>query len=350
MNIRQLDFRSIFSARSVPSIFWIIVAISSCLALLLILFLVVQGYRDGIQRSATQKRQQVAILLQRASDLLDEGRRQEALAAYGIILELDANSEAARDAISAVEAMPPAQAIETGPVAPDPLEIEWAYALSQYEAGNLQEAIARMIQLRAAQPDFRREEMAETLSGAYFVLGRQMAEASSLEEAVQLYDKALELKPNDAQIQVERHLIAGYVDVKTYWGADWTRVINLLEDLYRRDPNYRNVRYLLQRAHVEHGEGFARAEEWCAATAEYTSAIAVLDWMELRERRVQLAAFCEAGLKNRSEGSSGAPAGPIDAASEGVASALASPEWHARSNLVTVSPLSSKVDLMAADG
>ena len=59
MNIRQLDFRSIFSARSVPSIFWIIVAISSCLALLLILFLVVQGYRDGIQRSAAQKRQQV---------------------------------------------------------------------------------------------------------------------------------------------------------------------------------------------------------------------------------------------------------------------------------------------------
>ena len=109
----------------------------------------------------------------------------------------------------------------------------------------MQEAIARMIQLRAAQPDFRREELAETLSGAYVVLGRQMAEASSLEEAVQLYDKALELKPNDAQIQVERHMIAGYVDVKTYWGADWTRVINLLEDLYRRDPNYRNVQYPL---------------------------------------------------------------------------------------------------------
>ena len=144
MNIRQLDFRSIFSARSVPSIFWIIVAISSCLALLLILFLVVQGYRDGIQRSSAQKRQQVAILLQRASDLLDEGRRQEALAEYGIILKLDANNEAARDAISTVEAMPPAQAIETEPAAPDPLEIEWAYALSQYEAGNLQEAIARM--------------------------------------------------------------------------------------------------------------------------------------------------------------------------------------------------------------
>ena len=83
MNIRQLDFRSIFSTRSVPSIFWIIVTISSCLALLLILFLVVQGYQDGIQRSAAQKRQQVAIHLQRASDLLDEGRRQEALAAYG---------------------------------------------------------------------------------------------------------------------------------------------------------------------------------------------------------------------------------------------------------------------------
>ena len=87
-------------------------------------------------------------------------------------------------------------------------------------------------------------------------------------------------------------MIALYVDVKTYWGADWARVIRLLEDLYRIDPDYRDVQYLLQRAHVQHGEGFARAENWCAAAAAYTSAIAVLDWLELRGRRDELVSNC----------------------------------------------------------
>ena len=302
MESRQQDPSSFFSVRAASSIFWITAAISTCLALLLILLLVVQGYRDGLQRGAAQRRQQGAILLQRASDLLDEGRREEALAAYRTILELDAQNAAAGAAIGTVEAMPTAAPVGTEEAAPSPLEIEWGHALAQYEAGNWQEAIRRMVQARAAQPDFRREELTEKLFGAYVGLAREMAGGDSLEEAVQLFDKALELKPNDAHVRAERHMAAGYVDVKTYWGADWTRVIGLLEELYRRDPDYRDVNYLLQRAHVEYGDSFARAEEWCAAAAEYTSAIAVLDWMELREKREELAVLCEAGLKNRAGG------------------------------------------------
>ena len=87
-------------------------------------------------------------------------------------------------------------------------------------------------------------------------------------------------------------MTAQYVDVKTYWGADWAQVILLLEDLYQIDPEYRDVRFLLQRAHVQQGESLATEEEWCAAASEFTSAIAVLDWLELRGRRDELAALC----------------------------------------------------------
>ena len=299
METRQQEHSNFLSVRAVPTIFWIIVAISACLALLLILLLVVLGYRDGLQRGAAQKRQQVAILLQRASDLLDDGRRQDALTAYRTILKFDAQNEAARSAIGTVEAMPTREANRSEEAPPNPLEIEWASILTWYEAGNWEEAIGRMVQVQAVDADFRREELAEKLFSAYVELGRKKADANCLEEAVQLFDIALELKPNDAEIQAERHMTASYVDVKTYWGADWTRVITLLEDLYRRDPDYRNVQYLLQRAHVALGDSFAYEEEWCAATAEYTSAIAVLDWMELRVQREELAALCEEMLQNR---------------------------------------------------
>ena len=73
---------------------------------------------------------------------------------------------------------------------------------------------------------------------------------------MQLFDRALELDSNNAQVREERYMLAHFVDIRTYWGADWTRVIRLLEDLYRIDPEYRNVQYLLQRAHGPPGRRF----------------------------------------------------------------------------------------------
>lgn len=277
-----------------PSLFWYIVAVSSGLALILILVLVVLGYRDGLERGEAQKRQQVAILLQRASDMLDAGQNQEALAAYEMILEFDAENEAARSAIQAVKAMPEVEPVPEVQAEPSPTDIEWAIALQRYEEGRWQEAIQRFTLVHSMQPDYKMEELEQLLFGAYVELARAAIAEETLEEAVQLYDRALELNQSDAQIQNERFMTAHYVDVKTYWAADWTRVIHLLEDLYRLDPDYRDVSFLLQRAHVQQGENLAREEDWCAAVSEFTSAIAVLDWLELRGRRDELAANCSA--------------------------------------------------------
>ena len=140
------------------------------------------------------------------------------------------------------------------------------------------------------------------LFDAYVALARaKAAHAESLEAAVQLYDKALELQPDDPQIQEERVMLALYLDVQTNWFADWPKVIALLEDLYRRDPNYRNVQYRLQRAHVQYGDSFARAEEWCMAAAQYTSAIAVLPWQDLITELEQLADQCQQAQSNPEE-------------------------------------------------
>ncbi len=298
METRQQDSAGTFPMLRAPSIFWLIVAASACLAVLFVFFMVVQGYRDGLQRGEAQKRQHVAILLQRASDFLDEGRRQEALASYNSVLKLDARNASALHAISTVEAMPTAEAKPIEPTGPSPIELEWNEALAQLGAGNLEEAISRFVRIQTAQPDFRAEEAVEALFSAYVELGRKRAGSDQLEEAVQLFDNALQLRPTDSDVRHERNMTAVYVDVKTYWGADWSRVISLLEKLYHRDPGFRNVEYLLQRAHVELGDSLASEGAWCAAVAEYTSAIAVLDWMELRVKRESLAARCEAEMNN----------------------------------------------------
>lgn len=280
------------SLRGLPPSFWYIVTVSTGLAIVVILVMVVLGYRDGLRRGEAQTRQQVAILLQRASDMLDAGMNDEARTVYQRILEFDPQNEAAHSAFLAVDQVDSTEVVPEKQVEPSQDDIEWARALALFDEGRWLEAIQRFTLIQSTQPDYKKEEMEQRLFASYAELARTVIAEGSLEEAVQLFDKALELQPNDTLVREERFMTARYVDVKTYWGADWSRVIGLLVDLYRVNPDYRDVQYLLQRAHVEQGEVFAHREDWCAAAASYTSAIAVLDWLDLRGRRDNLTALC----------------------------------------------------------
>lgn len=292
METQQQPAGAPFSFREQPASFWYIVTISTGLSLVIVLVMIVLGYRDGLRRGEAQTRQQVAILLQRASDMLEAGMHDEARAVYTGILEFDPQNEAARNAILAVDAIVTTETVPEKVVEPTATDLEWARAMALYEESRWQEAIQLFSLVQYMQPDYRSVDLQQKLFVSYVELARTAIAEGNLEEAVQLFDSALELEPDNPQVQEERYMIAHYVDVKTYWGANWAHVIRLLEDLYRIDPDYRDVQFLLQRAHVYQGEVFAREENWCAAAAEYTSAIAVLDWLELRPRRDELASSC----------------------------------------------------------
>jgi len=292
MENRQHSSDAPLTLRGLPTSFWTIVTSSTALAVIVILAMVVLGYRDGLKRGEAHTRQQVAILLQRASDMLDAGMHDEARAVYERIISFDPQNEAAHSAILALEATPKVETVPETNAEPTAVDIEWARAVTLFGEGRWQEAIQRLLLVRTMQTDYKVVEMDELLFLSYVESARAVIAEGNLEEAVQLFDSALEVDPNNTLIQQERYMTANYVDVKTYWGADWSRVIRLLGDLYRMDPEYRDVQYLLQRAHVQQGESFAREENWCAAAAEYTSAIAVLDWLELRGRRDELVVNC----------------------------------------------------------
>lgn len=230
--------------------------------------------------------------MQRASDMLDAGMNNEARTIYERVIAFDPQNEAARSAILALEATDAVETVPESIAEPTAVDIEWARAVTLFEEGRWQEAIQRLSLVQTMQADYKNVERDQLLFFSYVELARGVIAEGNLEEAVQLFDSALEVDPDNALVQQERYMTAHYVDVKTYWGADWSRVIGLLEDLYRIDPEYRDVQYLLQRAHVQQGESFAREENWCAAAAEYTSAIAVLDWLELRGRRDELVSSC----------------------------------------------------------
>ncbi|MDE0140992.1 MAG: tetratricopeptide repeat protein [Caldilineaceae bacterium] len=292
METRQHSSDAPLTLRGLPTSFWTIVTSSTALAVIVILVMVVLGYRDGLRRGEAHTRQQVAILLQRASDMLEAGMHDEARTVYERIVAFDPQNEAAHSAILALETTVKEETVPEAKAEPTAVDIEWARAVTLFEEGRWQESIQRLLLVRTMQTGYKVIERDQLLFFSYVELARVEVAEGNLEEAVQLFDSALEVDPNNTLIQQERYMTAHYVDVKTYWGADWSRVIRLLGDLYRIDPEYRDVQYLLQRAHVRQGERFAREENWCAAAAEYTSAIAVLDWLELRGRRDELVVNC----------------------------------------------------------
>jgi tetratricopeptide (TPR) repeat protein len=297
------NYDSLSSGR-MPRSFWVMIGISTLLAVVIVLFLMLRGIQDGRLQSETQRRQQIAIYLQEAEDLRAEGNPRDALIRYQAVLKLDGENEQAIAGIgdlldAPLTAAPPVEVTPTPglptptPTPLNPLESIWADAQALYNAGRWADAIARLLQVRAADEAFQSVQVEEMLYTAYVSLGTEKSNSGSLEEAVNLFDRALALRPDAVETRTLRDVTAEYVDALTYWFADWPKVIELLENLYQRNPNYRDVRQRLQKAHTEYADSLSRQNDWCGTAEQLTAAIAVQNGPGLAEKQEQAQLLCE---------------------------------------------------------
>ncbi|RLT32743.1 MAG: hypothetical protein DWI57_18160 [Chloroflexi bacterium] len=308
------------SSSRMPRAFWVMIGISTLLAVVIILFLILRGIQDGRLQDEAQRRQQIAIFLQEASDLRAEGHPREALVRYQQVLKLDGENEDAIAGIGELLDVPlsdaPAVVVTPTPSLPTPtptalnsLESIWADAQALYNAGRWADSIARLLQVRSASETFQAAQVEEMLYTAYVSLGTEKSNSGSLEEAVNLFDRALALRPNAVETRTLRDLTAQYVDALTYWFADWPKVIELLENLYQRNPNYRDVRQRLQKAHTEYADSLSRQDDWCAAVEQFTAAIAVQDGPGLAEKQEQAQLLCDSAPTPSAADGTGTPPG-----------------------------------------
>ncbi len=287
-------------ADHMPRFFWILVGIATLLALLIVVFGAVRGYQAGRRQAQAQARQQIAIHLQRAEDYLAQGNGRAAIEEYRQVLLLEPGNPAAikgLDQALAMAASPPTATPPPPPTPTSPVDELWQEAQAAVNAGRWEEAIQRLREIQVADPDFQAEQVREALLTAYITLGMERHNAGRLEEAVQYLDRALALRPDMPEIRAVRDMAAAYLDALTYWYADWPKAIALLEELYARDPGYRDVRRRLQQAHVEYGESLDRQGRWCEAAAQYAAAIEVWNTPELASRHAELNTLCQQGAE-----------------------------------------------------
>lgn len=300
-----------------PAWAWWIIGALTILAVSILIFSVVLGIRAGQEQVEIQRRQQIGIALQRATDYQSEGNLQAALDEYQKILILDSTNDIAQQgiknllalasgdqpasvapamtpalaespddtstpAISPLEgpgggAAEPAGAIATPPsaTASSVLDTAWENAQRAARAGRWQEALANLLQIQQSDSTYKASDVQDMLFTAYTNLALEKDNADNLEEALSMYDKALALRPTARDIQQERTLIAQYLDVLAYTGVDPQLLIRRLQALYTLDPDYRDIEERLHKAHVTYADSLASDEAWCAAQDEYNAALTV---------------------------------------------------------------------------
>lgn len=279
---------------------WVIGPVT-VIAAALIIFAVVLGIRAGQRQIETQRRQEVGIALQRALDLQNEGRLQDAVAEYRRVLMLDPGNETAMAGIQTIvdqatggvapsqpisSTAPPAAGAPTptagavvAPAATAPVSAATQTLFDQartiYGTGQWEEAVNLLLQLQQQAPDFQRPQVEEMLYNAYVNLAAAADQADDLELAIEYVDRALALRPSSSALQAARGIAANYVEALKQEGVDWARAVELYEAVYAQDPNYREVATRLNAARFAYGDQLALEKEWCKAEEQYSLALEI---------------------------------------------------------------------------
>lgn len=267
---------------------WLLGAVTLLAGSVLILA-VLLGVRAGQQQLEIQGRQQIGIYLQQALDHRAVGESEAALEAYRRVLRLDPSNVAAAEGIEAVlgggtveqegvaeQAAAPAEPAPTA--TSDPLTEQWALAQQAHDEGRWQDAAEQLQEIQRTDPEYRADYLTAMLYNSYFNLAVESDRINRSEEALDYLDKAIALQPTATEARVMRTVITSYMDLlaaSNASDADPEALVTALQELYRLDSSYRDVRERLQRAHMEYGDALVQSENWCNAVQQYDSAIAI---------------------------------------------------------------------------
>jgi lipoprotein-anchoring transpeptidase ErfK/SrfK len=167
----------------------------------------------------------------------------------------------------------------------------WSKLHGAWENQAWSHAIELLEQIRDIDP--ANADAEEKLFAAHFNFAKKLVKNGRLEEAITHFDQALSLRPDYFPAQRGRELAMAYLKgVETYGQGNWTETINLLEKIYRKDPNYQEVKNLLYEAHWRQGAILQEAGQLAEALAEYRRALEIQPYgTEASTRRAEVAAL-----------------------------------------------------------
>ncbi|NLD43086.1 MAG: hypothetical protein GX657_06285 [Chloroflexi bacterium] len=181
----------------------------------------------------------------------------------------------------------------------------YADLVAAHEAGDCASVVDLADRLWGLAPDYRRSEVEEMLFDCFYRNGLQLVEEGRIEEAIRLFDRALQLRPGRAEVEQQRALASLYMEGMIFWGADWDKVLRSLSELRDVAPDYRDVSERVFQAAVNYADLFAKQGDWCVAVVQYDRALSVHGSSEVAARREESAELCLANPSPTPEGTPG---------------------------------------------
>jgi tetratricopeptide (TPR) repeat protein len=206
---------------------------------------------------------------------MERGELELAVAEFELALQLDPNHTDAETGLDQAR-----QRLATQPT-PTPMLLEETKAAhfedlrAAFQAGDWERVFGIADRLLALDPAYERSQVDAILFEAFYRAGLQAVETARFDEAIQLFDRALAMQPDNAQLQHVKRLASLYGTAMRHWGTDWPQTLEPLRTLYALEPGYRDVEQKLHLAYVGYGDELASREQWCAAADQYGLALEV---------------------------------------------------------------------------
>ena len=228
----------------------------------------------------------------RGMEYLQNEQYEMAIAEFERALRLYPQYTEAREKLKEVEAHLQAQATPTSEVQNRAADLFYQQAQEAFQAGDWEMAILKLQQLRVLDPTYQTDQVEELLFTALTNQGLQLVKEDRMEEALNFFDQALELRPDDVDVLAQRKMAALYLTGRSYWEADWASVIANFSELYSINPLYKDVRERLWEAYVSYGDMLAKEQDWCAAEKQYAQAIKVRFEQAVEDKRINANWHC----------------------------------------------------------
>ncbi len=243
------------------------------------------GYRSGENQRRARQQQVATEHYQAGLEAFTAGDYARAIAEFEYVLKLDPNNALAQTALEQ------ARAAYDFSLTPTPVNIEeqlrriYDEGRAAYVAGDWTTAARLLAQLRALDGTFQQPDVNDMLFSSLYNAGMSMLNQDQLEAGIFYFDQALALRPDDAATREQRELAALYVEAMGLWNTDWEQCIAKFSALYARNPTYRDTRQRLADAYEAYGDTLAEQGEFCPALHHYTSGLAVLETVTLRDKQ-----------------------------------------------------------------
>lgn len=259
--------------KPLPNWLWLLgVALLATSLLLGILGLGVAGIYQGLQERARLSREAAAVHHDRGQLYLKQGEYELAQAEFEEALRLAPDYGPAQESLRELQGITLAQLTPTSEVKSQATESFLQEARSFHSQGEWEQAAEKLLLLRRLDANFNEREVENLLFSAYYNQGMQQVEAGRLEGAIQHFDKALEVRPNDPSALRQKEMASLYLTGMEAWGGDWAQATESFEALHRLDGGYMDVASRLYEAHRAYGDLCASEGAWCLAQAQYDRA------------------------------------------------------------------------------